>query len=202
MKQTPILFSTPMVQAILEGRKTQTRRTTGLYEVNIRPSDWECYGTTTIKQINNGKVTEHFGVWFEDVNSPHRGTDAKCPYGQPGDVLWVRETWLLRDKYNRYYYKADNASPFAYWRWRPSIHMPKAAARIWLRVADVRVERLQSITQEDAKAEGVKYHPPFAVQDFFNLWRTINGLESLEANPWVWVVTFEVLSTTGNPSNI
>jgi hypothetical protein len=83
--------------------------------------------------------------------------------------------------------------------WRPSIHMPKSAARIWLKVTDVKVERLRDISQEDAVAEGVKASPPFAIGYFKNLWESINGAASWNANPWVWVVEFEVVSKNGKP---
>lgn len=152
MTYKPILFNTPMVRAVLDGRKTVTRRV-------IKPQP-----DTQLSSILGGAV---------DTNA----IPCKCPC-YPGDILWVRETWQYA--YNiddctdqcvegtgRYLYYADGDMPFSHWidpntgehkermPWRPSIHMPKEAARIFLRVTDVRVERLQDITDEQAKAEGV-----------------------------------------------
>lgn len=154
----PILFSTPMVQAILKGQKRQTRRV---------------------------------------VKPPKKSTD--MPPHRPGDILWVRETWqhtkILNlhpsDEDYGYVYRADGGD-WEYidgWKWRPSIFMPKEACRLWLKVTNVRVERLQSISEADAKAEGFD-----SVDSFFALWQKINGTESLAANPWVWVYEFEVIS--------
>jgi len=189
MKERPILFSTPMVQAILEGRKTQTRRI-------IKPQPF--------KKDNIWEYTKKSHATV----SPDKILDCpippiKCPYGAPGDVLWVRETFRLF-KNDFYVYKANYKFPEAF-RWKPSIYMPKAAARLWLKITDLRVERLQDITEQDAKSEGVeKYNDLFfkdytnpenkflcAKTSFTSLWESINGQESWEENPWVWVVEFE-----------
>jgi hypothetical protein len=184
--EKPILFSTSMVQAILEGRKTQTRRV-------IKPQpgpELKFFGW---------QVPEYTHVAFGNnfrIESKHRN-----PYGQSGDLLWVRETWKNADfpeAEGPYEYKASMADINAGWNkgiWKPSIHMPKHAARIWLRVKDVKVERLQEISYADAKAEGVEYP-----HDFYDLWFKINGPLSWNANPWVWVVEFEVVSTSGKPA--
>jgi hypothetical protein len=190
-KEHPILFSTPMVQAILEGRKTQTRRTvkTEMIDGENRP-------------------------WIMTKEGP---APLKCPFGKPGDLLWVRETWAKADIGFCFKVYNDIDAVFAPRNcWKPSIHMPKTAARIWLEVEEVRVERLQDISEEDAKAEGVKsrfsdlfqeeryddyldmegeYRSP--ASSFQSLWQKINGPESWDANPWVWVVKFKVLSTKG-----
>lgn len=169
----PILFSTPMVQAILENRKTMTRR-----------------------------VIKLTGKWVESFDLPK-------PKYEPGDILWVRETWC--DVFGRLEYRADFSESKLLDRiarygkviskWRPSIFMPKEAARLYLRVTDVRVERLQDITEEDAKAEGIE--PRFSIQDQFSsdiarlrfseLWDDINGGRGYwwYTNPWVWVYSFE-----------
>ena len=153
MKEIPILFSTPMVQAILEDRKFMTRRV-------IKPQP----------------------LWVADPSTPFKTPDAdpkgiiKCPYGQPGDRLWVRETWCKNyyHEYGNHYYRADGETiqvPLTTGgttefgiadglHWKPSIHMPKIAARIWLEVVSVRVERLQDITEEDARLEGVDFCCP------------------------------------------
>jgi hypothetical protein len=200
MAEKPILFTTPMVQAILDGRKTMTRRVVKapvLYEVSESPSKISRKGDKWEFRWN-GKVT--IG-----------GFDIKPPY-QPGDRLYVRETWL---EYNgTYAYKADNRhlrleELGIHFKWRPSIHMPKSAARIWITVTDVRVERVQEISEEDAKAEGCGHecgcnrimcehcmntgydYPPLL--DFMELWDSLNAKRGYgwEQNPWVFVYTFE-----------
>jgi len=204
MKERPILFSAPMVRAILEGRKTQTRRAAKhtLLETLSRIID-----------CGNG--------WWGDEEGE---IQVRCPYGQPGDRLWVRETWApLEAAGTPYIYRADadedgsvpylihgspmgggvgHANPH---RWKPSIHMPRRASRILLEVVSVRVERLQDISDADAKAEGViwddagQYWQPsedincpccFAYGAYAELWESINGPKSWDANPWVWVVEF------------
>lgn len=204
-KERPILFSTPMVQAILEGRKTQTRRV-------IKPQP----------ELMNDNL--HLN-WKEHYYKLPSELARLNPYGQPGDILWVRETWAEvhhHDGEKFIAYKAD--FPFSVNRWKPSIHMKKEHARIWLQVEDILVERVQDITEDDAIAEGVEpiqvidststsgtiyknytdsgngYVNP--VNSFDTLWVAIKGFESWKANPWVWVVKFKVLSTNGKPEGI
>ena len=200
-----MLFSTPMVQALIDGRKTVTRR---ILKVK---------GCKPFVPDNNWSL-EEIMRWNKDYH----------PYGQKGDLIWVRETWApaLSD----YAYKADysNATlnePRNKGLWKPSIHMPKAACRIWLLNEGVTVERLQDITRQDCINEGIAYvqtnhekwgNIPGSYFDyeretyaplpsgkispsmsFMSLWRSINGAESWEANPWVWVVRLKVVSTTG-----
>lgn len=224
MKERPILFSTPMVQAILEGRKTMTRRI-----VKTTQNGWNCQKNKEFVQSENiaesffdnrtaspslKKELTGFHAFFKDNESDHK-LGIKCPYGQPGDVLWVRETFT-RALTPKFLYKADGTQLFSA-KWKPSIHMPKAAARIWLQVEEIRVERLQDITEADALAEGVKYismpqgfffmnylireyvYPATPKVSFKTLWEKINGDESWDSNPWVWVVKFKILSTTGKP---
>lgn len=217
-------MSTPMVQAEKDGRKTMTRRTTGLEEINEAPDKWEFShfvenpkgGLNAVFKVSAGHEFElgaHFSI--------------RCPYGKPGDILWVRETaarvvpaYILIGK--RYIYKADGYdNRFGPVKWKPSIHMPKEAARIWLEVTDIRVERLHNITDADAIAEGVEKRPDSdsstkynykhyryggydvgARVSFRTLWEVINGEESWAENPWVWVVSFKILSTTGNPAGL
>lgn len=207
-KLRPILFSTPMVQAILDGRKTHTRRV-------MKP-----------QPIKNGLFWEWAGAgWSLDGPiTPVYGHSMynKCPY-QPGDVLWVRETFAeCQTPFFDYIYKADypNASKadLDIEKWTPSLFMPKAAARIFLKVTAVKAERLQDITEADAIAEGVEswieermksrptYYSMYSDYDspndpamysscpilsFESLWRKINGPESWNENPWVWAITFE-----------
>ena len=183
MKIKPILFNTEMVRAILEGRKTCTRR--------VLKQPFEVHP--------NGYITKP------------RGNERLCPYippYQPGDVLYVRETWCKGSYGNekeKYYYKADDNNFFC--TWHPSIHMPKEAARIFLKVTDVRVERLQDITDDGAKAEGANWKNGknvgweekmrrTAVERFAEIWestikKTDKHIHGWNANPYVWVVEFE-----------
>jgi len=137
MKQTPILFNTQMVQAILEGRKTHTRR--------------------LVKDCS----AKHLSMRQKKAIG-ESGRNYICPYGQVGDVLWVRETYLNFNSKNEkpnYVYKADHPNFHVNFasgeRWKPSIHMPKAACRIWLKITNVRVERLKDISEADAIKEGI-----------------------------------------------
>jgi hypothetical protein len=182
MKHRPILFSTAMVQAILDGRKTQTRR--------VVKGNPDMIGYARITSVPNGV--------FEDM----AGKPIKCPYGQPGDVLWVRETWAHTKQLNinpedenyDYVHKAgsEDWESFEGWRWKPSIHMPREAARLFLRIKSVRVERLQEISNDDIRAEGAaEFGCTTHRLNWQTLWQSINGPESWDANPWVWVVEFE-----------
>lgn len=179
MKERPILFSASMVRAILEGRKTQTRRV-----VKRIPLEWL-----------------ESGLHPDFVAFPENGLS---PYGQPGDRLWVRESWAYHPDFpestHRAIYRADPGVENDVPRWRPSIHMPRWASRINLEVTGVRVERLQEISESDAKAEGCsvpeiiypdepKEHYSYAAA-YKHLWESINGPGSWDANPWVWVVEF------------
>ena len=176
MKERPILFNAPMVRALLAGTKTQTRRI-----VKARDLEW---------------VDVHQGLREPD-------NAERCPYGQPGDRLWVRETFGHFERNENFapgcevFYRADGES-LALEPWRPSIHMPRWASRITLEVTGVRVERLQGISEADAIAEGVRnsLHLPggrFARENFEHLWWTVNGDGSWESNPWVWVVEFKAI---------
>lgn len=201
MEIRPILFSTPMVQAILDGRKTQTRRTKGLQLYNQEPSRYMFNGFVDCMQhISDLDFLTEIQI--------------KSPYGNPGDVLWVRESFhkqemvLNSSRWNNYIYKADHFLPESF-KWKPSIHMPKEAARLFLKITDVRVERLCSISGSDALAEGLEKHPDdqtgvhyknyqypnhFLItpkRAFQSLWEHINGEESWNKSPWVWVIEFE-----------
>lgn len=189
----PILFNTEMVRAILDGRKTCTRRL-----VRFLPGEnpqWTGY-------IRDGLML------YNGRNEP---CIIKVPY-QPGDTLYVRETWCglpvneaghMRG-HTIYYYKADGELRPKGWRgtWHPSIRMPKEAARIWLKVTDVRVERLQEITSEQICREGVEVEYPHVLNGeekryaFSRLWDSTIKKSDLDrygwnASPWVWVIEFE-----------
>lgn len=241
MRELPILFSAPMVRAILDGRKTVTRRV-----VKPQPT----LETTSWQRDHGGS-----GKWMAQGPAPATGGTRQtmpwspCPYGQPGDRLWVRETFALehavehdqeppfadgrpvrrRDepgeaRWVQPHYRATDPTPELSYEfgcsnkcpenephvhWKPSIHMPRWASRITLEVTGVRVERLQDITEDQARAEGadenvlplikVQASSPMAARpavyrdhrDIFSaLWESINGAGSWDANPWVWLVEF------------
>ncbi len=217
MKERPILFSGPMPRSILENRKTQTRR---VIKPQPIPMGVSSYGGT--RQGWNWKRETLNRSWNDDDKDPYRkaclankALSGHCPYGQPGDRLWVRETWadvrglgLDEDLFpNGVAYCADCthqdslrcAADYGV-KWKPSIHMPRWASRITLEIESVRVERLQDITEEDAKAEGVEFmrfhpdsHETASSRDLFTiLWDSINLERGFgwELNPWVWAITF------------
>lgn len=205
MKEAPILFSGPMVLAILDGRKTQTRRVG-----KLQSPDYTELGVDYSRHATNGLEAVATYRAFPDGGTARWGI-CVCPFGVPGDHLWVRETWkptgLLafekpRDTKacGRFAYAADDsqASRDKNIPWRPSIHMPRWASRITLEITGVRVERLQDISEEDAKAEGVeaviskKIHgwTPH-VLEFSLLWDSLNGMNTWRQNPWVWAITFK-----------
>jgi hypothetical protein len=216
MKERPILFSGTMVCAILEGRKTQTRRI-------IRPQPQHC-----VDFYNGGHecCTDGYCVLCGDEN----GNFKPSPFGEPGDRLWVREQWQAWTEFNHLppseiptntgiNYLTDSK---VVWdsRRRASMHMPRWASRILLEVTDIRVERLQEISAKDALAEGIRIpvsenghpllritgpimpdkfsakHPKdwtpddYARFEYADLWESINGKGSWEANPYVWVIEF------------
>jgi hypothetical protein len=198
IKERPILFSAPMVRAILEGRKTVTRR--------------------PVKGVGL--------VWLDNFKPEYVADPDNnlCPYGKPGDRLWVRETWYCdHDEVQRgpylqpadmtdldearengdLVYAADGLTPYEQDqpKWKPSIHMPRWASRILLEITDVRVERLQDISRADIRAEGLQCPPDLASDDvspnyrdwypaaWRELWESTGG--DWDANPWVWVVEFK-----------
>ncbi|MBK7366132.1 MAG: hypothetical protein IPI97_14540 [Nitrosomonas sp.] len=227
-RERPILFSAPMVRAILDGRKTQTRRIVKDFPGHKSPlSD---YG----RSHDNGKWKwcEFRNLWM--------GSDGTCPFGDPGDRLWVRETFAIPSTnlgtmpspvYKADAYRDDSGERDGWWindnfylaetvgKWKPSIHMPRWASRINLEITNVRVERLQDISEEDAIAEGVEFDSGWeeplgegytggsgffdylsedesfsfysAKQSFQSLWSSINGPEAWEANPFVWCIEFK-----------
>lgn len=205
-KERPILFSEPMVQAILDGRKTQTRRP--VKPVGNDHSFVLCDGWPY--RSDDGESI----VLSDGQEIPH-----KCPYGKPGDRLWVRETWAWwpadgsDKKEDGVIYRAeDDDWECRMFKWRPSIHMPRWASRILLEITDVRVERLNEMTCQDARSEGVidenwdiwrEDVENIALPEnctfenekdvFKNLWTKIYGPCSWDENPLVWVVEFKVV---------
>lgn len=203
MATKPILFNTQMVRAILDGRKSCTRRI-------VKPQWEEC---PNCKYVHNEYIYDNLA---ENVYCARCGyplvPERRAPY-QPGDIIYVRETW---HKYIKrvgegqncrlaefYGYKASVAnSEDAGEPWKPSIHMPKEAARIWLKVTDVRVERLQEITTDSIRNEGLSSAAvhcgdmEIALKEWKNLWNSTIKKSDLDrygydANPWVWVIEFE-----------
>lgn len=216
IKERPILFSAPMVRAILEGRKTVTRRAV---RVGFNPEDLE--GSLSASECR--KLYRELPQYF--------GASYFCPYGQPGDRLWVRETWycdhfeVMRGPYLKpddldvgeaiddgtLVYAADGLAPYEADQpiWKPSIHMPRWACRILLEITDVRVERLQDISDAEIEREGIDLDALADGQDRYDmchagsgadgrptlrtawrhLWESTGG--NWEANPWVWVVEFK-----------
>jgi hypothetical protein len=204
MKERPILFSAPMVRAILDGTKTQTRR------------------------IVADKFLGDIAIWSR--LTPWHGSDS-CPYGRAGDQLWVRETHQLdppddgtwgyvqwtgckestwRDIPPRFQHPR-HVLYAATWKgsellWRPSIFMPRWASRINLKITNVRAERLQEISEDDAKAEGTQEPSLVPIigacwserDAYAKLWEHINGKGSWVSNPWVWVVSFERITNESN----
>lgn len=194
MKERPIIFTGPSIPAILEDRKTQTRRACkeliGQPECNVRydpPSQqWQRYGAG--------------GIWLA----------LSCPFGIPGSHLWVRETWASvaangicheADDYNVYRATDPDWSEYEGWRWRSPIHMPRSASRLTLEVIEVRVERVQEISTADAIAEGMLNDGggEYAIDGmsvaqvrFMDLWDSLNAKRSFgwDVNPWVWVIAF------------
>lgn len=219
MSERPILFSGPMVQAILDGRKTQTRRVvkphpTAREQMRGFRLDWLDYGAEPDRQ--------RYGITSSVVD----GAEIVCPYGGPGQRLWVRETWRInawgQTDYVAVKYRADDAisqpiegvqaSLFrpagVSWNWRSSIHMPRWASRITLEIEAVRCERVQEISPEDCLAEGIDYdtldtfnaHQYWreeAVAEYQRLWDSINGKTyPWASNPWIWAITFKRIERT------
>lgn len=207
MKERPILFSAPMVRAILDGRKTQTRRVIKPQPTIDRSGNF-CWNGSNFGQDFNGPR-------IQAIASPIPSSRTKrvlCPFGKPGDRLWVRESFwgcdlpgygdqpcvVYVDEWSDKTYQPTEARPWARkFGHIPSIHMPRDCSRINLEIAGVRVERLQDISEDDAMAEGVTVKPckpsracRMGSDAYAELWETINGAGSWDANPWVWVVEF------------
>ncbi|HCL5418495.1 TPA: morphogenetic protein [Klebsiella pneumoniae] len=189
MKERGMIFNSEMVRAILDGRKTQTRRPVK-FPVLDKNLGCELAGNELAGELSAGNY----------LNSA---------FGKPGDRIWVRETWARYNIDQNSHDIAYRATTPADWpeegRWRPSVHMPRWASRILLEITDVRVERLNAISQENAQAEGMEltgWRPTYSDPDsggevmtpydnFAELWSSIYGDESWKANPWVWVIEFK-----------
>lgn len=212
MKERPILFSAPMVRALLDGSKTQTRRV-------CKPANEHCLSYVV------GPFEERADLGTSQFGDEEGDLMFSCPYGKPGDHLWVRETHRpifgqtcgligvdfradLREKWERLGDQIGTPT-----KWVPSIHMRREYSRILLEITSIRVERLNACSESDAAAEGVKRaqraissaeavpcfwdylrdRPEYrnARDSYASLWESINGAGSWDANPWVWVVEFK-----------
>lgn len=195
----PILFNTEMVQAILDGRKTCTRRV-----IKPQPDEKHTYTLGFVTDSTEKKEVGCFGFAANEYGGSIQYVKPPYRYA-PGDILYVRETWCDDRQFThastpgRYFYKASESGNF---KWKPSIHMPKEAARIWLKVTDVRVERLQEIKSEQIGKEGVEVEYPHVLNGeekryaFSALWNSTVKKSDLDrygwnANPYVWIIEFE-----------
>ena len=196
MKETGLMFKAPLVRDILEGRKTQTRRI-------VKP----------VRHPDLGNVYSPGALVRE--HEPQHVINRACPYGQPGDRIYVRETFSQHPEWGQLAFRADGEefedADGWLWepKWMPSIHMPKDLARIWLEITGVRLERIQDISEADALAEGARFElasidsvrigaTASFLSGFRNIWESTGG--DWDANPWVWAIDFKVLSTTGLPA--
>lgn len=183
----PILFNTEMVRAILDGRKTVTRRVVkpqpeGVHTILDCDEDAHTFDLL----CGNCGAGGIFADWSETI---------KAPYWH-GDILYVRETWCkgkISGEKERYFYKADGSLEYPC-NWSPSIHMPREAARIFLRVTDVRVERLQDIDDNGVVSEGLKIGAPFDELWDSTIKKSDLPIYGWDANPWVWVISFRRIS--------
>ncbi|MES3016195.1 MAG: hypothetical protein V4721_00390 [Bacteroidota bacterium] len=211
MKARPILFNAHMVRALLEDRKTNTRRI-------LKPQP---------EGGLLGVVKERKTYWFK--GGEKSSIEVKCPFGQVGDLLWVRETFLIsghEEEYGAHYYRADPLDNSwvlrnheDYPKWTPSIFMKRLSSRLTLEIIDIRVEQLQDISEDDALAEGIVQYEGIVdircyggspveikgvryginegdyecpIKAYAELWKSINGKDSWDADPWVWVIEFKV----------
>lgn len=198
VRERPILFSAPMVLALLAGTKTQTRR---------------AFNARTIKLMDAaagiGEISDFIGNGCLHPNDSSYVVDF-CPYGKVGDKLWCRETWCHAETPEgspTFAFRADNwtESPSADGKWKPSIFMPRKASRITLEITEVRVQKLRDISGEDALAEGCDeffsggYEHDYScdlpeIANYRRLWESINGAGSWALNPFVWCIGFKLLS--------
>ncbi|MGM8373424.1 hypothetical protein ACS6F6_07590 [Enterobacter hormaechei subsp. steigerwaltii] len=222
MTERGMIFNGEMVRAILDGRKTQTRRI-----MKVQPDTPE-FG---LRRIIESSIANEIGMYFwsqEDARGiKARSKQFSCPYGDVGDRIWVRETFqgplfdfeemeAYQDDSSKFkrpefcVYKADgkpapeffDADENLHCCWRPSIHMPRWASRITLEITGVRVEQLNDISEEDARSEGISGSSARDVKEAYAaLWRSIYGSDSWRANPWVWVIEFKRIEGDGHATD-
>jgi hypothetical protein len=195
IKERPILFTAEMVRAILDGRKTQTRRV-------IRFRQWAEHPVTDMTE--HGPFVgepDNLQSWTANHRAPHGDEfceqEIKCPYGLVGDRLWVRETFSENGGGKNPKYRADGEhAKTSNRRWKSGRFMPRYRSRILLEVVSVRVERVQEITEKDARAEGCNERPDRARHWFCDLWDSLNAKRGVgwDKNPWVFVIEFRKIS--------
>lgn len=206
MTERGMIFNGEMVRAILDGRKTQTRRI-----MKVQPESNQLGLLLITDSTKHSDIGKYHWAESNATGNHVRSNLFLCPFGAAGDRIWVRETWARYNIDQDSHDMAYRATIPEDWpesgRWRPSIHMPRWASRITLEITDVRVERLNAISEEDARAEGIidggclncgEPEPcgcanpePDATDAFAYLWQSIYGQESWNANPWVWVISFK-----------
>ena len=187
----PVLFDTEMVRAILSGTKTATRRLFKSPLSKAMEPAREIFpeGGKWIARLKNGQCYRY---------------PILCPFGEPGDYLWVKETWapaLCEIAYKADYSKNTLSEERNRGIWKPSIHMSKTAARIWLQITDIKPQRIQTVTEEEAREEGTKPGKLYWYdktdqsnfrEGFIAKWISIYGIESFYENPWVWAIKFNL----------
>lgn len=205
MKTRPMLFNGPMVRALLDGSKTQTRRVMK----NQPNEDWvpDGYGELNGYDADGEPTPDKIIGWGVVAYEGENGY--KCPHGEPGDQIWVKETYWRDEEDGAILYAADpedfsvvsqnkHETGSRRYNWKPSIFMPRGASRLTLEITDIRVERLQDISEADAIAEGARCsalekiqarNGEWAKRAYRSLWEQINGANSWDNNPWVWVYT-------------
>lgn len=205
MKERGMIFNSEMVRAILDGRKTQTRRI-----MKVQPESNQLGLLLITDSTKHSDIGKYHWAESNATGNHVRSNLFLCPFGAAGDRIWVRETWARYNIDQDSHDMAYRATIPEDWpesgRWRPSIHMPRWASRILLEITDVRVERLNSIYDVDAMREGIQNlttcsHADFGIPGVVNaqhpvrafqlLWESIYGADSWRANPWVWVIEFK-----------
>jgi hypothetical protein len=221
VKERPILFSSPMVTAILDGSKTQTRRIIKpqppeMPKADCHPQHQAMHPAPYLDVYCSGKHTEknprgmgQEWLWWQ-VDDRACDPRFKCPFGVQGDLLWVREKWApVADALSEctgpddiYFAATAGEAEYALTTWRPSIHMPRWASRILLEITDIRIERLQDISKADVIAEGITERDGQPIEDvaagwhepYAQLWESIHGVDSWESNPFIWAISFRDIS--------
>ena len=198
MKDRPIIFSGEMVRSILGGRKTMTRR-----PLKPKPPEWKKpegdFSIIDFREHGNSGNFRWLGAGLICERPPWNKI-WRCPYGIPGNRLWVRETWAIHPRFKTLLYRADgeeykDAPGYGIWKpaWKPSIYMPRRVSRITLEITNVRVEKVQEISLQDAESEGMYKSGHCSIINFIRLWNTIYTKKpefQWDKNPWVWVIEF------------
>lgn len=217
-KETGIMYTTEMILAKQAGRKTMNRRTWGLKRINEKPDEWEFLWANKVPSITDLKYDPQQKEYFIFRNLKTGESIAiGCPYGKPGDLLWTKETFRFNEPeedtgctddsgnaVKAYCFKADDPQDADHHKWKSAMFMPKKYARIWLEVTNVSVERLQEISESDAKKEGVGKLKATSLwrtmkEEFAILWDSLNAKRGYDwkSNPFVWVIEFKAIGKKG-----